>query len=141
MDRVEVATGVFLLNERDELLIVTGSKFPDWVVPGGRIEPGEKMLDCARRELKEETGIDCSGIKLLGVNEVTHRVISGVARHFVYVNTVCRMKSPKVVLDGRELDSFDWVPLAAASRDERISPDIRFEVVPALEELVRKGVI
>ena len=32
--------------------------------PGGKLEPGESSLDCAIRELKEETGIDIKAHKL-----------------------------------------------------------------------------
>lgn len=34
-------------------------------VPAGRLDPGEQPIDCARRELKEETGCSARGVEYL----------------------------------------------------------------------------
>jgi 8-oxo-dGTP pyrophosphatase MutT (NUDIX family) len=45
--------GAALLQHRDDK---PGLRHPGmWVPPGGHAEAGESMLDCARRELREET--------------------------------------------------------------------------------------
>jgi len=36
-----------------------------WVPPGGHAEPNEDIKTCARRELLEETGYDCSSLQFL----------------------------------------------------------------------------
>ncbi|MEQ9814487.1 MAG: RNA pyrophosphohydrolase [Azospirillaceae bacterium] len=51
--------GILLLNRQG--LIFTGERqeVPGaWQMPQGGIDPGERPVDAARRELKEETGID-----------------------------------------------------------------------------------
>jgi 8-oxo-dGTP pyrophosphatase MutT (NUDIX family) len=57
---------VLILNEYNELLLqhrVDGG----WGLPGGLMELAESLEDTARREVKEETGLDVGKLKLLGV--------------------------------------------------------------------------
>jgi len=43
----------------------SGHDHLDWEPPGGRGEPGERPADTARREVREETGVECSVRELL----------------------------------------------------------------------------
>jgi ADP-ribose pyrophosphatase YjhB (NUDIX family) len=52
--------GVAVIDE-GRLLVVRKAQGPwedHWAVPGGRIELGETMADAARREVREETGLE-----------------------------------------------------------------------------------
>lgn len=40
-----------------------------WSLPGGRVEFGERLEDAARREMREETGVELDGIELLRLHE------------------------------------------------------------------------
>jgi 8-oxo-dGTP diphosphatase len=55
-----------------------------WSFPGGHIEPGERALDAAKREVQEETGITAGITGLLDVQDVLIRDGDGaLAAHYV----------------------------------------------------------
>jgi 8-oxo-dGTP diphosphatase len=41
-----------------EVLLVHRPRYDDWSLPKGKADPGESDEDCARREVREETGVD-----------------------------------------------------------------------------------
>lgn len=45
----------------------------DWVLPKGRLEEGEELVDAAKREVKEETGVKTEVIKYLGEIHYTYK--------------------------------------------------------------------
>ncbi|KAJ5893461.1 hypothetical protein N7495_005152 [Penicillium taxi] len=57
--RVPVRGAILLNQEMDEVVLVKGwKKNANWSFPRGKINKGEKDLDCAIREVYEETGFD-----------------------------------------------------------------------------------
>ncbi len=59
--------------ERAGALLLVRHQKPDrapyWVLPGGRLEPGETIPECARREVAEETGLSARFAGILYVGE------------------------------------------------------------------------
>jgi 8-oxo-dGTP pyrophosphatase MutT (NUDIX family) len=65
--RVRVGVGVFVLDSNGRLLLEKRSDSGLWGLPGGRIEPGESIIQAAIREVREETGLVTKIHRLLGV--------------------------------------------------------------------------
>jgi 8-oxo-dGTP pyrophosphatase MutT (NUDIX family) len=65
------AAGAVVWNPRGEAAFVETEWSDGWVLPGGGIEKGETPAEAARREVREETGIDPA---LVGPRRVEEQV-------------------------------------------------------------------
>ena len=69
--RLRIRVAVVVVHEGKVLLarqhVSRGQDF--WIVPGGGLKKGEGLLDCARREIAEETGLQIEPIRLLCVGD------------------------------------------------------------------------
>jgi 8-oxo-dGTP pyrophosphatase MutT (NUDIX family) len=64
--------GTSVYAERDGKILIlkraSGEATGAWYTPGGGLDPGEEPIDCARRELFEETGLTPAGpLQLVGL--------------------------------------------------------------------------
>ncbi|CAG8925474.1 unnamed protein product [Penicillium salamii] len=68
--RVPVRGAIMLNEDMDEVVLVKGwKKGANWSFPRGKINKGEKDLDCAIREVYEETGFDVRAANLIKNDE------------------------------------------------------------------------
>ncbi|KAJ5746017.1 hypothetical protein N7520_011199 [Penicillium odoratum] len=81
--RVPVRGAILLNQDMDEVVLVKGwKKGANWSFPRGKINKGEKDLDCAIREVYEETGFDVRGANLVKDDDaVKHIEISMREQH------------------------------------------------------------
>ena len=50
-----------------EILLAHRPRYDDWAFPKGKLDPGESLIECALREVDEETGFRCRAGRYLGV--------------------------------------------------------------------------
>ncbi len=61
------SVNVVIENDAGEILLIERSDNGNWAVPGGAIDLGESMAQAGVRETKEETGIDCEIVDVIGI--------------------------------------------------------------------------
>src|SRR5919199_2298726 len=73
VSKVDFGIRVGAVAARDGALLLVRHPKPDrdpyWVLPGGRLGPGESIPECAEREIREETGLSARFSGLLYVSE------------------------------------------------------------------------
>jgi ADP-ribose pyrophosphatase YjhB (NUDIX family) len=62
VDAIITFEGKFLLLKRKNPPVQG-----EWWLPGGRVRRGEALEDAVRREVREETGLECQSIRQVGV--------------------------------------------------------------------------
>jgi 8-oxo-dGTP diphosphatase len=90
------AVGVVCLRGDQILLIRRGTppRQGEWSLPGGRIEPGERAVDAALRELREETGVEA---EITGLIDVVDGLFPEAGRHYVLIDYAARWVSGEPV--------------------------------------------
>lgn len=90
------AVGVVCLRGNEVLLIRRGTppRQGEWSLPGGRIEPGERAVEAALRELREETGVEA---EITGLIDVVDGLFPEAGRHYVLIDYAARWLSGEPV--------------------------------------------
>jgi ADP-ribose pyrophosphatase YjhB (NUDIX family) len=94
--------GVICLNSKNEVLLVKGKKYQVWSFPKGHINRGETGLQCAMRELYEETSVK------LDTTHINFFKFRAAQYYLFYLDD----KNPFMkIRDTREIDDIKWCPI------------------------------
>jgi 8-oxo-dGTP diphosphatase len=111
-DRPLVGVGVLVMKDGKVLLgrRKNAHGAGEYASPGGHLEHLESFEACARREVREETGLELGDLAFLRLLNTT----TYAPRHYVDVSIVAQWKSgePKV-LEPEKVERWDWYALDA----------------------------
>lgn len=101
------AVGVVCIRG-DEVLLIRRGKPPragEWSLPGGRIEPSERAVDAALRELHEETGVEA---EIVGLIDVVDGIFPEAGMHYVLIDYAARWLSGEPVAGDDAAEARFW---------------------------------
>jgi ADP-ribose pyrophosphatase YjhB (NUDIX family) len=128
------AAGGLVSNENKELLIIFRRGF--WDLPKGKLEEGEKLEDCAVREVEEETGL--KNVQLVSPLIVTYHTYHEGSRYILKESHWYKMHAnggqklvPQKEEDIREIK---WV------NTEELKPLVK-KAYPSIVDVLQAGLV
>lgn len=101
-----------ILFRRDRILLAQRGKEPLkgwWSLPGGALEIGESLHDGVCREVREETGLEVTPVRMFEIFERIIRDDSGAPEyHYVLIDYICRVTGGKL-FPGDDVCAVEWV--------------------------------
>lgn len=105
-----VVTAIIKNKKTNKFLIVKRSKNSNihaglWIFPGGILNDGEDIMECLKREIKEEVNLDVDNKKIYISDYVYNRPDGEITLGFCFLVFT---NKEKVGLN-EELDDFKWI--------------------------------
>lgn len=108
-----VGVGIVICRNRKVLLIRRGKppREGQWSLPGGAQELGETVFDAAKREAKEETGLDIKVLGLIDVVDSIRKEDDGrIKQHYTLVDVYATASSDDAIA-GDDAQDVAWVDI------------------------------
>jgi mutator protein MutT len=111
---VKVGVGVMVRNEKGEVLLGLRSKRAKneagkWTFPGGELEFGETLEECAKREAREEFGIEVRPVRLL---RVIDHILKEEGQHWVNpIFEAAIVKGEPRIMEPHKIEKMGWFSL------------------------------
>ena len=132
MAEIQFFVGVHgVIANRGRLLVLKRSELTNyrpgaWDLPGGHLSLGESAEDGLRREIKEETSLDVSVERLLGLHNMIHEP-------YMQALYACRLTVyQSLILRPDEHREARWVTPAEL---------VELELIPYLERILERGLL
>lgn len=93
-DRPLVGVGAVIVDAGRAVIVERGSepRKGEWSIPGGALELGETLRQCAAREALEETGLTVEAGEVLKVFDSIYRSPDHrILYHYVLIDILCRV--------------------------------------------------
>ena len=122
-----MSAGAIIFDPSGRVLLVKTRMRNTWEWPAGRSEGNESPLQTCQREVGEETGLNISAYRFLGVNFQTGGMTKNGRLQFTFVAEVDEATAANVSPQAMEISDYKWVELSEARRIIAPKLSSRFE--------------
>jgi 8-oxo-dGTP diphosphatase len=125
MDEPEVRAAGGIVRRDGRIAVVHRPRYDDWSLPKGKLDPGETWEEAALREVREETGLECSlGEELSSARYHDRKGRSKLVRYWL-MDPVGGDFAPNDEVDElRWLTPGEAVALLTYSRDKELAQEV-----------------
>ena len=127
-NRPKIGVDVIVRKGNEIILLERKNNFGEWTwcLPGGHLEFGEEIIDCAKREVKEETALDVNNVKTsLWLNNI----FKDSGKHYVTFYVEAEGVGGAKITEPEKFRAVQW--FGVGSLPEKL--------FPSLENLVNSG--
>jgi ADP-ribose pyrophosphatase YjhB (NUDIX family) len=135
---IRPAASVAVIHEK-KLLMIKRKDSGKWALPGGTMNIGESIIDCAKREVSEETGFNVEIEGLVSIYSDPHIKVeycNGEIRQEFNVTYMGRIVDGELKLDEESTDAA-WIPLNSI-HTIHMTESQRIRVIAALRMFTAK---
>ncbi|MFN3448496.1 MAG: NUDIX hydrolase [Roseococcus sp.] len=114
-DRPWIGIGVVVFRGEEVLLVRRGKppRLGAWSLPGGAQRLGERAEEAARRELREETGVEVGPLRLVAVvDSLTHDEKGALRFHYTILDYAAEWQAGEAT-PGDDVSAVAWAGLSA----------------------------
>lgn len=108
----KVVVGIFIFNNKGELFLMNSPKWKNqYTCPGGGIEPGETIIESAKREVKEETNMEIDNIELITAVDGLglEKSYTKPENHLIFLDHRATVKKADKIKLNKEGTEYKWL--------------------------------
>lgn len=105
-----IAEYAVIINENEEFLMLQlDGKFNHcWHFPGGRLEENEKEIDCLKREIREEMGVEAEILQPVFSRHITQEDYANLRQQRYAVFYLAKIKPGQEIKLNHEHTAYKW---------------------------------
>ncbi|MCA1035715.1 NUDIX hydrolase [Bacillus infantis] len=108
---IMAGASVIILDQNNKLVLQLRKDNNCWGLTGGSLEPGELLVEAAKREMYEETGLVAKNLKLFNVfsgEEFYYKLPHGDEVYNVTATYICNDFDGELMIDNEEVVNLEF---------------------------------